>query len=56
MVNWIAGNWPGGSVCPGNDDGILDYRMMPRITEERRFAEWEFGDPALRGSGRPQTP
>ncbi|CAM4283428.1 Dipeptidyl aminopeptidase/acylaminoacyl peptidase [Novosphingobium lubricantis] len=43
MMNWIAGNWPGGFKCLVQHDGVFDARAMAYETEELWFDEWEHG-------------
>jgi dipeptidyl aminopeptidase/acylaminoacyl peptidase len=43
MVNWIAGQWPGGFRCLVNHAGIFDNRSMYYTTEELWFPEWDHG-------------
>ncbi|MGQ0429106.1 MAG: prolyl oligopeptidase family serine peptidase [Gammaproteobacteria bacterium] len=45
MMNWIAGNWPGGFRCLVNHAGLFDHRMMYYSTEELWFVEWDHGGP-----------
>ncbi len=45
MMNWIAGQWPGGFKCLVNHAGIFDLRAMAYETEELWFDEWDHGGP-----------
>ena len=45
MMNWIAGQWPGGFKCLVNHAGIFDLRAMAYTTEELWFDEWDHGGP-----------
>lgn len=45
MMNWIAGNWPGGFKCLVNHAGVFDLRAMAFETEETWFDEWDHGGP-----------
>ncbi len=45
MMNWIAGNWPGGFKCLVNHSGVFDLRAMAFETEEHWFDEWDHGGP-----------
>ncbi|MFW2828884.1 prolyl oligopeptidase family serine peptidase [Sphingomonas sp. ID0503] len=45
MMNWIAGNWPGGFRCLVTHAGVFDARAMAYETEELWFDEWEHGGP-----------
>jgi dipeptidyl aminopeptidase/acylaminoacyl peptidase len=41
MINWIAGNWPGGFRCLVCHDGNVDEKMAYYDTEELWFPEWD---------------
>jgi dipeptidyl aminopeptidase/acylaminoacyl peptidase len=45
MMNWIAGQWPGGFKCLVTHAGVFDLRAMAYQTEEQWFDEWDHGGP-----------